>query len=109
MITPGNYKDYDKDYYYEFDIMYFLKNNRLVGYYVKHEDIIGFINNKPNIEILYSLDKSVTKYIFESTEIFKKFNHQQLTQPIKNTSYVQFQTESVLESPQTISRREIIC
>lgn len=75
MIPPRNYWEFDEEhYYYEFDELYFFNKERLVGYFVNHENMIGFIDNPVDTKLLFSLDESITKYIIESTEIEKAIN-----------------------------------
>jgi hypothetical protein len=74
MTPPRNYWEFDSDhYYYEFDILYFFKGNELKGYYINHEDMIGFINNPTDLKLLDKIDKEITKYIIESEELEKVF------------------------------------
>ena len=74
MNPPRSYREFDEEhYYYEFDVLYFFNKDRLVGYFVNHEDIIGFVDNPGDIRLLYSLDESITNYIIESTELEKAF------------------------------------
>lgn len=74
MNPPRNYREFDKDhYYYEFDILYFFKGDDVKGYYINHENMIGFINNPSDISLLDTMESRITKYIIESEELEKAF------------------------------------
>jgi len=74
MNPPRNYWEFDREhYYYEFDILYFFKGSQLKGYYVNHEDMIGFVNNPTDLKLLDSIDSQIKKFIIESEELEKAF------------------------------------
>ena len=76
MNQPRNYWEFDEEhFYYEFDILYFFKGGQLIGYYINHESMIGFVNNPSDIAKLDSLDESITKFIIESSELEKRLKN----------------------------------
>ena len=71
---PINYWEFDSEhYYYEFDILNFFKGERLIGYFVNHEDMIAFTDEQHQAKLFATLDEGVRNRIFESEEIEKKF------------------------------------
>ena len=74
MSPPRSYWEFDNEHYYhEFDILYFFKANELKGYFVNHENMIGFINSPTDLKLLDTMDNKITKYIIESEELEKAF------------------------------------
>ena len=74
--TPRNYWEFDENhFYYEFDILFFFKKQDLIGYYINHEDMIGFVNNTENIKLLDTLDEKTREFIIESTELEKRIKN----------------------------------
>jgi hypothetical protein len=77
MDPPRSYRDFDTNhFYYEFDELYFYSENRLIGKYINHEDMIEFINlNHFELELLNQLNEEIKKDIIERDEFNNAFNN----------------------------------
>lgn len=70
MMPPRNIEDYDSEhYYYEFDEIYFLKDDKLIGRYINHEAMIEFITDNRKRQKLYLLDKEITDNIINAKDL----------------------------------------
>ena len=70
MPPMRNYWEFDeKHYYYEFDELYFISAERIIGVFINHEDTIQFKNlNETELIILHNLDQRITSDIIDELD-----------------------------------------
>ena len=73
MIPNRNYLNYDEEYYYyEFDGLYFFSDNRLIGIFINHENMIQFVNlDGQEMYLLQRLDSSITIDVIDESALQK--------------------------------------